>query len=271
MDGERLLNAVKRLARTLAPDLYASSKGYLTEYGRLTRSIGQDLNWTVEAGPFRGMKYVRSSFGSVLLPKLLGSYELELHPWIDKLATRPFSHVIDIGCAEGYYAVGLARRMPHVAVIGFDLDHDALLQCQKLAELNGVATRVHLRGECSPRTLADMEPANAMVISDCEGGEGTLLDPLLVPWLVDATILVETHEWLRAGVTAELRQRLCGTHEVCSVRASTRDYTAQGVLGRYPAMKRALAMNEFRRSAVQTGGQEWLLMEPFQRGSRRVR
>src|SRR6478672_6897407 len=65
----------------------------------------------VQHGPFKGMKYPGvNSVGSALIPKLLGSYERELHPLIDSICAGQYDQVVDIGCAEGYYAVGLAMR-----------------------------------------------------------------------------------------------------------------------------------------------------------------
>src|SRR3546814_3995983 len=40
---------------------------------------------TVQAGPFAGMKYVAGAAGSLYSPKILGSYEQELHPYIRTL------------------------------------------------------------------------------------------------------------------------------------------------------------------------------------------
>jgi hypothetical protein len=44
-----------------------------------------------------------------------GCYEHELHGEIEQLVTRGFDAVLNIGCGEGYYAIGLARRMPTAA------------------------------------------------------------------------------------------------------------------------------------------------------------
>jgi methylase of polypeptide subunit release factors len=50
--------------------------------------------------------------------------------------------VIDIGAAEGYYAIGFARRLPAARVIASDLDPVARLLCWLLARRNGVGDRV---------------------------------------------------------------------------------------------------------------------------------
>jgi hypothetical protein len=66
----------------------------------------------VAGGPFQGLHYPhRRSVGSAPLPKLLGSYESELHAALEQLLTEEHETVVDIGCAEGYYAVGLGLRL----------------------------------------------------------------------------------------------------------------------------------------------------------------
>jgi len=51
-------------------------------------------------GPFKGMQYPSlNSTGSALFPKLLGSYERELHYEIEDMFNKKFNKIIDIGCA----------------------------------------------------------------------------------------------------------------------------------------------------------------------------
>src|SRR5712672_3591091 len=65
----------------------------------------------VQQGPFRGMRYIDRALCSTLVPKWLGIYEREVGGCIEEAITLPFQTVVDIGAAEGYYAVGLALRM----------------------------------------------------------------------------------------------------------------------------------------------------------------
>src|SRR5579863_8220696 len=59
----------------------------------------------IMAGPFKGMRYIDRSINSALFPKLLGTYESEIAPFLDKLkCIRPHT-LINIGAGEGYYAV----------------------------------------------------------------------------------------------------------------------------------------------------------------------
>lgn len=74
----------------------------------------------IVAGPFRGMRYIEKAVCSELPPKILGTYEMELHALIESIVARRPSCIIDIGAAEGFYAVGFATRLPNCMVVAFD-------------------------------------------------------------------------------------------------------------------------------------------------------
>jgi hypothetical protein len=50
-------------------------------------------------------------------PKFLGTYERELHRVIERAIWRRPKYVLNIGCAEGFYAVGLAIRLNDAQVL----------------------------------------------------------------------------------------------------------------------------------------------------------
>ena len=56
------------------------------------------------------------------IPKLLGVYERELNPYIEQACALNFPLIVDVGAAEGYYAVGMALRNPSARVIAFEMD-----------------------------------------------------------------------------------------------------------------------------------------------------
>ena len=62
---------------------------------------------------------------SSCVPKLIGSYEEEVHLIIEEIIRRRYSIVVNIGCAEGYYAVGFALRIPDAIVYAFDIETTA--------------------------------------------------------------------------------------------------------------------------------------------------
>jgi hypothetical protein len=170
----------------------------------------------VASGPFAGMQYGTVSVGSVYNPKLLGTYEREIHRVLGVLAARRYELCVDIGAAEGYYAVGLALRL-RTKVVCFEVEPDGRRLIRELAALNGVQTQVHVLGRCEPdelaRVLADV-PGRILVVCDVEGYEDVLLDPVLIPRLREVDCLVELHDALVPGVGARLEERFQPSHDI---------------------------------------------------------
>ena len=172
-------------------------------------------NSKVRTGPFKGMIYLNHAQGSQLLPKIAGTYEQPLQDLIKNWAeSTSIMRFINIGCAEGYYAVGLALTCPHSTVYAFDTSGESRESCQKLASVNNVATRVEIFGSCSHRALNALAGKGAVVICDIEGGEVDLLDPARSPALLRSELLVETHDFLIPNASEMLIERFCRSHKI---------------------------------------------------------
>jgi hypothetical protein len=179
----------------------------------------------VLSGPFAGMRYIPVAAGSAWMPKLLGTYETELRPTLAKFAAEPCDLLLDIGSAEGYYAVGLARMMNIPRVYGFDTDPSAQDMLNKLASLNGVADRVFARGFCSTAEMNTLlrDAQHPLVISDCEGGEVDVMDPAGAPELKRARMIIEVHDYYGADtIGSTLRARFVDSHTIDTVTILTR-------------------------------------------------
>jgi precorrin-6B methylase 2 len=192
------------------------------------------------------MKYLDLSGGSALLPKLLGAYEQELHGPLERVLRREYRTVIDIGCAEGYYVVGLALRLPQASVYGFDLSAKSLETCRNLARLNGVSDRVHLAGRATIENLAPLIGPQTLIISDCEGGEVELLEAGRIPALRQADMIVELHDRLVPNASSIITQRFASSHEVSIVQSTDRDPGVYPLLKSLPPKQQRLALDEFR-------------------------
>jgi hypothetical protein len=214
------------------------------------------------AGPFKDMRYIDTSAGSSLYPKLLGCYEKELHDAIDWICEQKPGLIVDVGAAEGYYAVGMAYRLPEVNVIAFEMEETARVHLSKLAKINQVEHRIGIHGRCTPEALelslaSDLPSA---MICDVEGYESTLLDPDRVPALRRAIVLVETHPHLAVGISDLLKRRFEATHELLTIASQERnefDFDATVVGGKWLPLK-------YKRSLVIERGQStpWILMKP---------
>jgi hypothetical protein len=220
---------------------------------RLAREVSRATESTVAAGPFAGMKLDYELFPVHASPKFLGTYEQELYTVIEKAIQLHPRYVLNIGCAEGFYAVGLAIRLNDAQVFAADADPKALSATMKNAELNGVSARVYPVGIVRPRQFSRYLKADAsLLVMDCEGAEFSLLDPANDPILLRTNILVEIHS--EFGDKREITRRFAGTHNIIEISPSIR--AAPDILvGPITGIDMLSAADERR------GHQNWLFLE----------
>jgi hypothetical protein len=226
-------------------------------HGLIANTLRRRDGDRVQGGPFAGMAYpVRSAEGCEA-PRLIGCYEQELAPVLEALIARGFAHVLNIGCAEGYYAVGMARRLPHAAVHAFDANPVAQQACRDLAAVNGVGARVTVGGLFEGAGFAAYPAGETLLLLDIEGGEEALLDPARFPALAGVTILVECHDGMRPGIAARLATRFAASHAVTRIDHAIGPVALPAWLASMGHLDRLLATWEWR-----SGPTPWLLLEP---------
>jgi len=196
----------------------------------------------VASGPFAGMVYAGAATEGAVLPRLLGCYEASLQPVIETIIARAYPQVVDVGCAEGYYAVGLARRMPN--------------STRALAQANDVAARVQVGGLLDHAGLALCAQQKTVLIVDIEGAEDGLLAPDLAPALRHTDILVETHDGLHPGVSKSLLQRFASTHKITKIHRDLQPEALPQWMDKLSDLDRLLALWEWRSSPT-----PWLWMQ----------
>jgi hypothetical protein len=211
----------------------------------------------VQAGPFAGMEYLGYATEGCLAPRLLGTYEADLHPHIVRLAQEGLDAIIDIGCAEGYYAVGMARLSPGSIIYAHDTDKRAQESCALLAAQNGVTDRVKIGGEFKGEDFDKFSDRSVLLMMDAEGAEDDLLHPDQWPALRGMNIIVETHNMFRPGITNRLVERFQKSHDIEVVNYSPRFTEMPTGLRDYAPLDQLLATWEWR-----AGPTPWLVMEP---------
>ena len=236
--------------------LYCFSRRY-RRYRMILGLLRKQNGSRVASGPFKGLEYVAKAYGSQLFPKLLGTYEKELHPIIEHILNRTYEKFINIGAGEGYYAVGGAVRMPSTQVVCFERHRASQRLLRKVAKKNRVFDRIHLIGCCTPRLLSQVllpaRDTHILIICDVEGAETEFLQPLTVPGLSRADILVELHS---DSISKELRSRFETSHTIMSIESKSRtldDWPNEVVLERQYQLQ---CMSECRSQM------EWFWMVP---------
>lgn len=189
---------------------------------RTLRAHGYDH---VIKGPFAGLKYpeLHHDGYTALVYKFLGVFETELHETLADCLTRPYSTVLNIGAADGYYAAGFAKFIPSAHVVAWEMDPFFQGLLQLVCKANGVQDRVEVRGYCSTDELRSIRTTGrTLIFSDCEGGEVALLTKENLQALEVYDIIVECHDHFVADATSILQERFKDSHEITSIETRLR-------------------------------------------------
>lgn len=215
-EARRVVNAPDGDARAMNTQLLSMMLWHRSRLleKMLLESLGAKDYVAVTSGPFKGLKMELPVHAGAPLPMILGLYESELHPFVEGAIARAYPHVVNIGCGDGYYLSGMARRMPQSKFFGFDINPQAREGATRSAALNEVSGRVTIGGEFRGDDFSAHPANNTLVICDIEGGEDELLDPAKFPGLKGHDLVVELHEVYRPGITERLRQRFDATHDI---------------------------------------------------------
>ncbi len=240
-DLERIRRAISKLLSQYYPDAIFAARAwrrrrnsrdaFLARQTRMKIRIYDGSKPVVLSGPFAGMEYIDEVVWGPIEPKWLGTYERELHPIVERILQTNYSNIISVGSAEGYYAVGLAKRLPMARVYSYDVDPWARSQQRRLARLNG-AKNIEIGKHCAGKELTDHIAGRALLVCDIEGGEYDLLNPNKTPALRRCDILVELHDHRDSGFSTpelgadELMRRFSASHEITKVGVAPRNSSA---------------------------------------------
>jgi hypothetical protein len=262
---------IKRLLEARAPyllDVYRSLNNrrvfglrFRSLHKRAADHFFKGSQIEVLAGPFKGLKYFNAIVWGPITPKWLGSYECELHAVVEQIIATHYEVIVDVGCAEGYYAAGLAYRSLGSHVFAYDVDFISRRQTRRLVRINGLEQQVSVCRYCSSSDIERHASRSTLVVCDIEGFERSLLDPASCPALSRIDILVEVHEGTWHPKTLDLlTSRFSATHAIQEIDATDRENWIQMTL----SDSGWTAPEEILREAVvehRSNGSKWLWMK----------
>lgn len=212
----------------------------------------------VRAGPFAGLRYPADRLADIdaAVPKLLGTYEQEIAWVFARAISRGVSTFVDIGCADGYYAAGMAHACSATTIYAFDLAASARELCAQTAAASDVGNRVQIAKRFTLNAFDFVRSRGALVLCDIEGGEVELFSPGAVARLADTLVVIEVHEDDRPGAGAHLESVFAHSHDATRVGQGPRVEIPPAVAS-WPAHQQATALREFRGPQL-----HWLVLEP---------
>jgi hypothetical protein len=190
----------------------------------LERRIGSLTNNTVTCGIFSGLVLSEEQSWGGQASKLLGLYEIELQPILNDVVRSEPDTIINVGCADGYYALGLARLLQNARVYAYDINQRAQNICDIGRKLNNLNGSFVIRGYCSAGELQDVikKSRHPFALIDCEGGERELLLSDDCDY-ANAQILVECHDFVDRTITPDIVRKFSRTHTIQIIEQGARN------------------------------------------------
>ena len=167
-------------------------------------------------GPFSGMKYMVNINDRYILPKLIGSYESYLHNEIYKLLQRDYDVIINIGAADGYYAVGFSNKITNAIVYAYELNPKLREMCFQLVKLNNLSDKVKVLEKYDVNILKEYSDKKILLICDIDGGEAKIFSEDTVDDYKNCDILVEFHDHYVPSISKIIHSHFYDSH-ICKI------------------------------------------------------
>ncbi len=154
-------------------------------------------DYKVAHGMFKEMKLNNNIFWSRndLITHILGVYEDHIMNELIKFSKQNDSVFIDIGAADGYFAVGAAYSGLFKKVYAFEIEEKGRESLNKNAKSNLCDKNILIKSEANFEGLKDIINVHkrAVVLIDIEGDEFNLLNDQTLKLLSNCNIIVELH------------------------------------------------------------------------------
>ncbi|WP_146681602.1 hypothetical protein [Thioclava sp. F28-4] len=230
-------------------------KGLITE-------LAQRFDYTIRRGPFSGMRLPHGGSWSDydLGSKIIGSYESELFSSLeDAINWRPEA-IVNIGASEGYYAVGLSRRIKTASVFAYDTDLESRHTLATCAKINNSDVQIIESLDLSDANsyfYREIEKfSKILFVVDCEGCEIGLKNvPSNIS--VKSAFIIEIHKKARPDMSSKLKDFLKESHTLVEIHQETKKVEDYDELDEFMPLLGAVVLDEFREYRM-----SWLVAWP---------
>jgi Ribosomal protein L11 methyltransferase (PrmA) len=241
MDSQHVIREVMRAVQSTESDArkihFLRHLMIIARREELSQGLLPFVGNTAIGGPFKGLKLIPEVMNGNFMSLLLGIYEHELHQVVEDLIARQYQTVLNIGCSIGYYAVGMAARLPAAKIYAYDIEPTFQEACRQIAALNGVADRVIVGGLFRGENFANFTGQKTLLICDIEGAELDLLNPTLYPALQKMDILVELHDCFNPVISTTILSRFQSTHDIENIVNDPVAFPLERLLGQKMAVE----------------------------------
>ena len=213
----------------------------------------------VQNGPFKGMIYDCENYWGNIYPKLLGSYESELHDIINSLIKINFDNIINVGSAEGYFTIGFALKSNVHEIIAVDPFRISKKEINSLIRKNNITKKINFKYWVSNKRLSNWIKTKTLIIMDCEGSEAGYLKSTSLTNFHKAHILCEIHDFSdHPNIGSDLIKRFNKTHHIKIIRQEKRQFHEYRTVENFSENEMIKLLDEHRPK-----NNYWIFFEPI--------
>lgn len=233
---------------------------------RLQIAVELDAHFgsTVAYGPFTGLRLSANAWwgDADRAGMLLGIYEQEILQALSGLPER-YTNFIDVGAADGYYAVGVLVGGLFERVCCYETSETGRRIIRENSTRNDIWDQLTIRGHAGREFLQDFDPdelARSVLLVDIEGAEFDLFDADTLERLQHSIIFIELHPHrVEAGQKkADALKMLARRYfRVTELQTGARDLSVFPELHVYNDSDRWLVCSEGRECLM-----SWLRLDP---------
>ena len=226
----------------------------------LSNKVSKIFNNTVQEGPFKGMIISEDQFWGPgdKASKILGLYEKEIQNLINQIQEKNnFPTFIDIGGADGFFAVGSVKNNLFKNCEVFEISKRGRLAIEKSAIKNNVNDQISIKGEANEKILSSIENINnSVILCDIEGSEYDLFSENLIKNMHPSNVIIEIHKNPDISLN-EFEDKFKNLFSINKITQGPRSLKGFGELKNFNDNNRSLLASE-GRSCIQ----EWWHLSP---------
>ena len=193
-DGVSLL-LVRMLAKILRVDI-----GYQAAKNKARQILEEKYGLVVAHGPFKGMKLSKDVWWQKndRITQILGIYEKHVLERLRLFSMQGANRFVDIGAADGYFAIGMAYSKMYSKVFAFEIEKLAQDMIKENAIRNRCSDVVSVFGEAHYSSLEKLvsDGIKTTLLIDIDGAEYRLLDEKMLSLLSNCYLICELHPWM---------------------------------------------------------------------------
>lgn len=232
---------------------------------RVSKMIYNEYQGVVQNGIFKGLKLTHDTNTSagVLGSKVLGFYENIVMENI--LSRAPFHNIINLGSADGYFAIGMLIKKLANRAICFEITESGRKSIEKNALLNHCSEKLNIFGKADSefhKKIKDsgLDLTNSLIICDIEGGEFEYIQVDMFTQFKNTTWVIELHDRIQdldCNLRKDLIKKIPSNLNYRIIKSQPINWTDNTRLETLSDNDRALLFSEGRK---QIG--EWIIIHP---------